>query len=402
MKWRVMASLLSGVTLIAFAGAISGTLAWYAYATRASVSYGGTSVYSTAQLQIGLKTDSKTFLVDQTVLDEEYTLDEKEDGVKVYTLNNLGTLTYSEVIAMEDKTYWFAQPGTGFSETDIQNYLSKTEPNHMKSGDATVLLPCTTREYKSGDDFKLYQNPTKLEYDRGYATGDSYSKIDFAFRVITTKGETVKNQNIWLMDAKQSVSGSASSALRLYFEGNRASENGREDVDVLFNPSEKKDGSTAVAGLLDLDMDGYYDYTVTDYASGTGKEYFYGLKNPYGASEITEEYVPSKETEDLNQTGADEYNTFYAKHKVGNTGYLSYDGIDLPKAEYLGSNTIYPDDKSGKLTGGTVLSSTADDAYSIADLSMTIYLEGWDHSVIDKNIDYQFQLGLTFQINKVE
>ena len=46
---------------ISFTGVISGTTAWYAYATRASLSYGGTSVSNTEQLQIGLKIEEENF-----------------------------------------------------------------------------------------------------------------------------------------------------------------------------------------------------------------------------------------------------------------------------------------------------------------------------------------------------
>ena len=47
-----------GISLLTFAtfvGSISGSLAWWAYSTRAAVSYQGTSVSTSEQLQIGLK-----------------------------------------------------------------------------------------------------------------------------------------------------------------------------------------------------------------------------------------------------------------------------------------------------------------------------------------------------------
>ena len=51
-KKSVVLSLSAIGLTISFTGVISGTTAWYAYATRASLSYGGTSVSNTEQLQI--------------------------------------------------------------------------------------------------------------------------------------------------------------------------------------------------------------------------------------------------------------------------------------------------------------------------------------------------------------
>jgi hypothetical protein len=397
MKWRLTAVVLSAITITAFAGAISGTLAWYAYATQASVSYGGTSVYSTAQLQIGLKTDIKTLLLDEKTLATEYTLTTSDQGVKDYTINANADETYSEVIMMEDEIYWFTKPGTGLSEENISKYLKAVDPTHLMQGDSTTLIPCTTRAYQDGDDFKLYQNPSKLEYEHGMATNNSYSKIDFAFRVITSDGKTAKNQNVWLMDADESVKGQAGSALRLYFEDGK-------DNSVLLNPTSKEDGYTTTAGLLDLDNDGYYDYEITDYLNNTGKEYIYGLKDTEQRNPTTT--FDSDDFDNINGVdGIDDTSdrsSFYAKHKTGNKGWTDYSGFELPKAYYKGTDSVYPDDSNGKLEGGKALTTTSDDEYGIADLSMTIYMEGWDHSVIDYNIDYTFQLGLTFQINKVE
>ena len=57
-----------GVGLLTFAtlvGSISGSLAWWAYSTRVSVSYQGTSVNTSEQLQIGLKLDANVFGTDE-------------------------------------------------------------------------------------------------------------------------------------------------------------------------------------------------------------------------------------------------------------------------------------------------------------------------------------------------
>lgn len=402
MKWKAWAAILSATTFTAFAGAVAGTLAWYAYATRASASLNGTSVYSTEQLQMGLRTEKDISLVGD--FSSSYKLSSDSDGVKTYKLEDEAKSNFVEVVETSAYRYWFIESGTGLSVDDIQPYLEKKSINPYYTN---TLVPVTTGDYKYGDDFYLYRNPRKAEDTKTKADPDSYKTIDFAFRVTDSSGRYIKNQGIWLANAKESVSGSASSSLRLYFEGDSRKDDGSlETKKILFNPTSRKDGSTMTAGLLDLDADGYYDYD-TDYMDG-GKEHIYGLFNNQPSSDKR-----SKFDEDVSGKGSDinsfysdgetdyENNTFYASHKKGIDGYQSYEGIDMPYSQYYGQESVYPLDQNGALSKGEVLTMTSDDSLSIANLSMTIYLEGWDHSVIDKNIDFTFQLGLTFQINKV-
>ncbi len=103
-----------------------------------------------------------------------------------------------------------------------------------------------------------------------------------------------------------------------------------------------------------------------------------------------------------NVTETTEKNSFYASHKIGNEGFVDYSTLNLPEAYYSGQSAIYPTDDHGSLSGGKVLTSTSNDDLAIAELSTLIYLEGWNHSIIDKNIGYYYNLGLTFQINRVE
>lgn len=410
MKWRTWAAILSATTFIAFAGALTGTLAWYAYATRASVSLDGTSVYSTEQLQMGLKTSKSISLVDD--FSSRYEETGSSGQTRFYSLKKDDDASYSEVVETNDSLYWFTQPGSGLTSADIGNYINRVS---SYSAYTNTLIPVTTRAYEKGDGLNLYRSPARGEDFRGVAEEYSYSKISFAFRVVTTSKEYVKNQGIWLVDAKESVSSSAGDSLRLFFEGERRIKQDdesyiSEESKVLFNPNAKNDGTTTVAGLLDLDNDGYYDFDQIDYSTATGREYIYGLgyeNQPENTQSVFENDVFGKESDINHYYGEDvaedkkEKNTFFAAHKEGNRGYESLDSYDLPKQHYQGQESVYPQDKSGVLTQGTVLTSTSGDDLAIASLDMTLFMEGWDHSVIDKNIDYQFQLGLTFQVNKV-
>jgi len=71
------------------------------------------------------------------------------------------------------------------------------------------------------------------------------------------------------------------------------------------------------------------------------------------------------------------------------------------QAEYETLESIQPVDDGGSLSGGTPICVTENTTDALAFADMTVYLEGWDHSVIDKEIGHAFDLGLQFQINRV-
>ena len=58
------------------------------------------------------------------------------------------------------------------------------------------------------------------------------------------------------------------------------------------------------------------------------------------------------------------------------------------------------DTSNGHFINGKPIAIT-DSTSKIGYSTLTIYLEGWDHSVIDQAIGYQFNLGITFEIDRV-
>jgi len=91
--------LLSMMTFASASGAIGGTLAWYAYSTRALVSYSGTSVNETSLLEIGICSDVEI------------------PGMPSY----ITKVNY----AGDSNNYYFADPGRGLTYDVIAKYLSK-------------------------------------------------------------------------------------------------------------------------------------------------------------------------------------------------------------------------------------------------------------------------------------
>ena len=373
---------LASMTVVCLAGSSLGTLAWYAYSTRAKMAYSGTAVRQTEQLQIGLLWGS-TGKSRDTTFEEDY-------GVE-YTV-------------LGENAYYFMPAGTGFSSSAINYYL-------QKNGSATVeLAPVSSRvysrsaDYKSGSEFKLYSAPS---YTHGLsdvkALSRDYSVLPFAFRILSSTVEGfVPDQDIWMTGAVAQAEGTkdVSDAVRVH------TKNLSNGVEFILSPNAETKGTTKVAGLLDLNGDHYYDF-VRDGADF--KELIYGQLDGEIAmsSEIFASDVAGADA-DINGTGGTsvettDMSTFYAMHREGVEGYRAFPSDSRLEASYLCVDDIKPtnEDEDGKFQGGVPIAHTSDDEIALARVDLTVYLEGWDHSIINNNIDAMFNLGLQFEIDRV-
>ena len=393
MKKSKPAKLLLGVlglaTFASLVGTVSGTLAWYAYSTRATLSYSGTSVNNTVQLQIGIASPTR--------VTKDYDPTNEEDQMFVEFWDTVEEVKWDD----DSNYYYFAPIGSGLSSPIIGAYLKS-------NGYATNLLtPVTSGAYSRGDNFLLKNAPTD-NHPLIDMTSDikNYSTIPFVFRVIrsntTTSNDFVAGSELWLTDAQVKASsiddGNVYKAMRLFVDRG----NDYED-DFILNPSASEKGQTVVAGLLDLTLDHYYDYDEND------NEIIYGDYETLGERKAS--YAGPDEIADLNGTGKvdEEYDTFTARHRPGINYYESYNGCVFKTAEYESLSSIAPikDEVSGVLhnrdaSHPTSLCKTAGAAgHYLARVNMTIYLEGWDHAIIDEEMAHYFDLGLTFEINKL-
>ena len=79
------------------------------------------------------------------------------------------------------------------------------------------------------------------------------------------------------------------------------------------------------------------------------------------------------------------------------------DALSPLEADYETLNSIKPiDDGTGVLSGGKQICTTANTVSALGEATLTIYIEGWDHHVVNEEISHKFNLGLTFQINRVD
>lgn len=381
---KLLFGFLGLATFASLIGSVSGSLAWYAYSTRASLSYTGTSVERTAQLQIGVISPvAITYAANEMVED-------------------------TTITDAQNNHYYFAPIGSGLTSSILSKYL---EANGYAKN---FLVPITSGYYKPGETFALRKAPNLDGYYhneiQSAATKDQYAYFKFIFRVAKDSHaavvEYIPNHEIWLTEAKARPSftdqGDVSKALRVFVDR----DDNNYGYDYIFNPSATQKGETKVGGLLDLGRDGTYDY------DSNNNEIIFGEYNQAIAdSKRTANYQGANELVDVNGSGATTHDTFTAKHEPGVNYYTKekLEECEIKTAEYESINDILPEKNSitGELqnvdsTDPTSVCTTADsgDSY-IARVNMAIYLEGWDFSVIDEEIGHLFDLGLTFEINKV-
>ena len=103
-----------------------------------------------------------------------------------------------------------------------------------------------------------------------------------------------------------------------------------------------------------------------------------------------------------------EFNTFTAGHAEGVKYYENYDKVNLGVAEYETLKTVEPHkDSAGVLSeqdenNPSSVCVTGDvDVHYFGEVTIWVYLEGWDHAITDEEIDHAFNLSLTFEINKL-
>lgn len=384
-------------TFASLVGTVSGTLAWYSYSTRATISYSGTSIENTVQLQVGLASETQMPHISGDADNEEF------------------WATMTETQFDGDSTFYYFSPmGVGLSSGIINAYLS------VNGYGTNLLKPVTSGYYDPTDascSFSLKKSPTSAHYKHDVeAPKEDFLKLPLVFRASKSKTNVedfVEGQELWLTDAKSVASSDADGevfrAMRVFFDRKDSD----YDTDFILNPNAPSNaaGETTVGGLLDLTYDKYYDFD--DYG-----EVIYGewdetlLPDPHTALSDSGYVVPDGQENpvlDLNSTGKSEASTYCARHNPGTKYYENLDNVPFKSAKYESLASIRParNNNNGKMNNvdpnnptSVCITGTSAEHY-IGRVDVTIWIEGWDHSVIDEEIAHAFDLGLTFEINKV-
>ena len=373
-KFVLVSISLSVATALAFVGVTTGSLAWYAYSRSVGVSYVGTSVSKSILLNVGIVDDSH-WISDTDLTDYDLSR-ESVDGHSIV----------------------FTHSTNGLDHHAIQNYL------FWSSYASSMLFPLSTQTRAIDDNsaLKLYKSPDYGDETITEAAKLSdYVRIPFAFQAEIRSGSELPDRDVWLTDVSIQASGQhIDRSVRLCFEDTVANRC------FIMKPSDKGTGTgyTEVAGMLDLDGDGTYDYSkLTD--EEYGKEYYYGQYTGTKTHSETPYGTPLEEADydNVNSMAAEEQvaSTFYAKHSP-DAKPVNFGELTPNRAYYYKFGQVKPSvNADGFYAGDTGIPITSiSNTTGVGYVNLYIYIEGWDHSVVDKSAGYSFNLGLRFEVNR--
>ena len=386
-KVNIALAVMSSCVTVGIFGAVTGTLAWYVNSTRVTVSFTGTSVRSSLHLQIGIIDNGNIFSDDDLLnynLVREY---QDSHGADLCDGNSI-VWNRSSSLPSDAINHYLAGTHT-FATTELSPVSSKSRLKTVTSDISLYEAP------KVGN-----LNPTGVAEKRGYI------QIPFAFKVLSNEDVPLDNKEVWLSDAlTESDATNVDHAIRIHVYNNH----GKDEHDVIkhdsfiINPSSNNDGATTVAGMLHLDGNDPYDYD-GDHELIYGE---YGDVTPTFSIDSYEDDAGFDEDAiyDVNDTHdtSGRATTFTAKHNKECKSISNWDTFKagFKYADYYGMNSVKPEiAASGDYTGGKPIAYT-DSACKIGYSKLTIWLEGWDHAIIDSAIGHEFNLGLTFEVNKI-
>ena len=351
---KITFALLGIMTAVCAAGSIGSTLAWYAYSTRAIMSYTGTSVASTKNLQIGIASDVH--------------LDDMPDSIQEVTFQG------------DSNYYYFATTGTGLTYDIIAKYLT------VKQYATNEMEPTTTSSYTTGvSNFSLKKSPNQSVHGNVTpAEKKNYLTIPFVFRIMNENNQYVANQELWLSKAvaraNSNKDGNMYKAIRIFVD--REDSIYGEKNDFIFNPSASQGGRTRVGGLLHLSGSGYYDFD-------SNGEVLYGEYDQAALNDISSEgYEGEDVLYDVNGSGnSTKATTFTAKHYPHTKYYSSLNDDLFGHAEYKSLSDIAPArDELDYINNAdpehpTSVCKTDPNNHNLGRVDMTIYLPEVPYSV---------------------
>ena len=310
--------------------------------------------------------------------------------------------------------YYFMRVGSGgMPAAVINDYLS------TKGYATNVLEPLSSYGYNTGENINLRNRPVTNKPDDAFTPAEitKYVNIPFVFRVLAANSSTltyVSGHDVFLSGAQTAAATALEgrpenvihNSIRLFIDRTNGSK-------FIFNPSSEGDGRDKVAGVLNLTGggpgNGCFDYDNDPSSSTYMEEYIYGdytwKEGKDRSNSLSEPLGYTSGLVDINGTGNDTVETTFTSRHHKDVKYFSdLDSCINPRyANYLGTETVFPQKNAqGDLEGNYAVCRTGNAASHYLGLfNMIIYLEGWDHTVIDSQLQNKFYLGLTFEINIV-
>lgn len=352
-------------TALSVIGSTAGSLAWYAYSRAVRVSFQGTSVAKSSLLSVGIVDDNHYLSPEK---EAEYALTREEhDGHSILFTTKVDGIDYRV----------------------IQDYLFNS-PYAVN-----LLLPLTTNARSIYDDGQLYLFESPVHGQTSMTTiadTSHYVKLPLAFKMEDTDGNNMEDVDIWLTSANTQASGeNIDQALRLFVENSQRK--------FLMKPADKgtTTGFTKVGGPLDLDNDGTYDYNLSDH-----HELYYGQSTGSFVWDSQEYGIPKESApyDNINEVTNTVESTFYSKHNI-EAILPDYSRITPARVEYVPFGQVKPSVVDNQYVVGDtgIVIACTDSTDGVGYVTFTVYIEGWDHVVIDQAANYSFNLSLEFKVN---
>lgn len=338
---KISAAFAASILSISLTGITCGSFAWFTYMTRAKIEEFDGVTIGFGELEMGIRSD-----------------------VELPDASQYG-LTKDDSFA-DQNIYWF--DGHTMEPNTVNYVLS------MNGYATNALIPVTTRKHLNGEAFNLYSAPTVLGEINQPALKGNYIHLPLVFRYedIIEEGTYISDENIYLSQVKMNTTNPDShihEAIRIYTDN-------KDNNQHLINPSSSIDGETNVGGVLDLNGDGFYDANSIE---DNSYEFVYGQVKESS-------YKPLPESDDT-IVYPDERTTFNAGHRAG---VYALETCVPEVAQFEG---MY--DFRNKHDCVTTTDPLKD---NLAYLDLSIFVEGWDLSVIDSEIEIPFSMELNFEV----
>jgi hypothetical protein len=372
------------------AGAATGTLAWYSYQKDVRLSWTGTTIKADKEIQVGLRTSSPNL-----DFEELYQLGEIEPEYNVqFDPTNPNSPKFT--------IYWIK--GTyvsdvlhSFQEMVVHSAVDKIKA--ITSGKYTAGSPesfgNTDPNYTGWTGFKEQPNNSYRSHEHGgFISKTNYSNYFYCplvFRAISEEkdengnAQYLPNEKIFLsefitkdIDAEENDTIRVDKAIRCkvdYPSHNDTSSN------FIFDPNADTEVNLEVGGRLNLQDDIYYDY---EYYSKKQIAYGQWEKLIYFTDPVTDD-----PTLHYNQCTTFEANDF--------KGGIAIDTVQSEPSvcQTLAGSDIIEDQDEFENGHGIAITDSGNN-YGYVDLS--IYLEGWDHNVVNVTAGRTFQVDLQFSL----
>lgn len=371
---------LTSALICGLVGSITGTFAWYGYSTRATATIAGTAINAGANLEIGIADDTVASIKG---------LAENADENGIFWQEKGGGLRHDAIIDYLAKKQY---GGVSMSPVTSGNY------NKANSTDRADLAPI---------EFLTYQGNAQEA-----AQKEDYFVLPLAFRVYDNKTQDYSLDGIGIylqdieVDLEDAVNKDLAKAFRIDFKEEQE-KNSESPKYTILAPGREENGKTELAGLLDLNQDGFADVEENDYGYKVRHELVYGtLTGTYNesvtyAAEATTDYaeIPANYDFPVHLDKADHYSE---ANVLKVTDYQAFE------QEFLGTKSLLCDfSASNRIvnTNSVEPIATTSTTTGIVYLTLTAWLEGWDlegFTDIENTDGYPFHLNLQFQIDRVD